>query len=80
MLGREALVMFSQLSQVIADKREEPILQRTGVGKQTNHNCRCEVLLTDDQQSSFPQSSAGMGAGLGSGIGNQVGGLNCTPV
>ena len=48
----------------------------TGVGKQSNHNCRCEVLFMDDLQISAPQSPAGTGAGLGSGIGNRVGRLN----
>ena len=51
----------------------------TGVGKCTHYNRRGEVLLTDDLQSSAPQSPSGTGDGLGPGIGDWTGRLNCTP-
>ena len=45
----------------------------TGVGKWSNCNCRCEVLFTNDPQSSAPQYPKGTRAGLGSGTRNRVG-------
>ena len=51
----------------------------TRVGKRSNCNCRCKVLLTNDPRSSAPHYPVGKGSGLGSGIGNRVGRLNCLP-
>ena len=76
MLVREALVILSQLSRFMAEKREEPLFASTGVGKQSNRNRRCEVLLTNDPQISAPESPAVKGSGLGYIIRNRVGKLN----
>ena len=79
MLGSKALVVLSQISRVMADKREEPLSQVRGVGKRTHCNCRCGVLLTDDLQSSPFQSPAGMGTKLRYRIRDQDSRLNYTP-
>ena len=51
----------------------------TAVGKQSNCNRHCKVLLTNDPRISTTQFPVGKGAGLGSGIGNQVGRLKRLP-
>ena len=79
MLGREALAILSQLSQVMLEKRGGTPFASTGVGKRTNRNRRCEFLLTNDPRSSDTQSPAVKGVGLGFRIGNGVFRLNCPP-
>ena len=51
----------------------------TGLGKRSNRNFCCKVLLNNDSRISAPQSPAGKVSGLGSIIGNRFGRLNCPP-
>ena len=78
-LGKEALVVISKLSRVMAEKREEPLSASTGVGKRTHRNHYCKVPLTDDPRRSPPQYPAGTGAGLGPVIGDWYSRLNYMP-
>ena len=45
----------------------------TGIGKQSNYNRHCEILVTNDPWSPTTQAPVGKGAGLRSGIRNQIG-------
>ena len=66
MLGREALAVLAQLSQTMAEKRDEPHSARMGVNKRSNFNRGREILLTYYPRSSTPQSGSLSRRGLGS--------------
>ena len=70
MLGREALIMISQLSRVMAEKKVELLSQVRGVGKRTHCNRRFKVLLTSPLQEREP--------GWDPESKNRDGRLNCT--
>ena len=79
MVVMEVLVVLSQLSRFMAEKKGRTSFASTGLVKGTHRYRRYKVLVIDDMRNSATEYLARMGTGMGSLIGDWASRLNCTP-